>query len=373
MKMQFIKPDFNHNIINISATLAQFLGCPNDKPVLPALASELKKGYKNVVFLILDGMGINPVNKNLTPDCFLRRNVKQVLTSVFPSTTTNATTTFLTNQYPMEHGWFGWSLYFEELKRAVDIFLERDSFTGEPIEKGYVKKALPIAPYYKSANTDYTTSVVVPPYWDNGDENRYVWKSFDELLAHIETVCKHACKQFIYAYCDEPDATMHRHGVSSAQAHRVINLFNDGIQALFEKLTDTLFIITADHGQIDVDGYIDLFKDVELTSMLEWPQFLEARATAFKVKENCRQHFVELFHQKYGADFALFETKDLIRDNYFGGTPVKEHAKMLGDFIAIGTTNKIMRLTPFTHDFKGHHTSLTDEMQVPLIVVGDKE
>ena len=373
MKMRLIKPDFKNNIINISATLAEFLGCPNDKPTLNELAKELQKGYKNVVFLILDGMGINPMRQNLTDDCFFMRNMKRTLTSVFPSTTTNATTTFLTNRYPMEHGWFGWSLYFEDLKKAVDIYLERDSFTGEAIEKGYVKKALPKEPYYKRANTDYTTSVVVPPFWHEDEENRYAFQTFDEMFSHIEKLCQKEGKQFIYTYCDEPDATMHRYGVSSEEAHRVINRLNDGVEALSEKLKDTLLIITADHGQIDVDGYIEIYKDNELMSMLEWPQFLEARATAFKVKPECHEAFVEMFRQKYGKDFALFKVEDFIKDNYFGGNIVNEHAKMLGDYIAVGVTHKIMQLTPLSHDFKGHHTSLTEEMEVPLIVVGHRD
>ena len=372
MKARLIRPDFSKNIINISATIAEFLGCPNDKPVLPNLANELKKGYKNVVFLILDGMGMNPINKNLADNSFLKRNIKQVLTSVFPSTTTNATTTFLTNKYPMEHGWFGWSLYFEELHKAVDIYLDTDSYTGEPVEKGYATKVLPIEPYYKKANTDYKTSVVVPEYWHNDEVNRYTWNTFDEMFKHIENICQKAGKQFIYTYCSEPDSTMHRFGVSSTQAHQVINALNDGIEALYEKLTDTLFIITADHGQIDVDGYIEIYKDTELISMLEWPQFLEPRALAFKVKKNYHADFVEMFHKKYGADFTLFKVEDLIQGNYFGGNIVNEHAKMLGDYIAVGTTNKIMKPSELCHDFKGHHTSLTEEMEVPLIVIGSK-
>jgi len=373
MKTRFIKPDFNNNIINISATIAEYLGCPNDKPILPDLARELEKGYKNIVFLILDGMGINPINKNLTDDSFIKRNITHVLTSVFPSTTTNATTTFLTNKYPMEHGWFGWSLYFEDLKRAVDIYLDTDSYTGEPIEKGYASKVLPIEPFYKKAKTDYITSVVVPEFWHNDEENRYVWQTFDEMFGHIEKICQRAGKQFIYTYCSEPDSTMHRYGVSSIEAYRLINRFNGGIEALYERLTDTLFIISADHGQIDVDGCIEIYKDNELISMLEWPQFLEPRAMAFKVKENRHRDFIEMFDKKYGKDFKLFKTRDLIRENYFGGNLVNEHAKMLGDYIAVGTTNKILKQNELCYDFKGHHTSLTEEMEVPLIVIGNKE
>lgn len=372
MKLPFIKPDFNNNIINITATIAEFLGCPNDKPVLPELAKELKEGYKNIVFIILDGLGINPIEKNLTAGSFLKRNIKSVVTSVFPSTTTNATTTYLTNKYPMEHGWFGWSLYFEELKRAVDIFPETDSFTREPIEKGYVKKVLPVEPFYKNANSDYTINSVVPEYWNHECQHRYVWKNSDEMFGHIAGICQNEGRQFIYAYCDQPDSTMHRFGVTSAEAKNVINDLNNRIEELYSKLTDTLFIVTADHGQVDIDGYIDIYTDTEITSLLEWPQFLEARAAAFKVKESCHKEFIEIFNKKYGKDFELFKTEDLINDNYFGGNIINVNAKLLGDYIAIGKTNKVMRLTPFSHDYKGHHTSLTEEMEVPLIFIGKK-
>ena len=372
MKKQLIKPDFSSNIINISATIAQFLNCPNDKPTLPALQRELEKGYKNIVFLILDGLGMNPVNINLDKGAFLRKNIRQILTSVFPSTTTNATTTYLTNKYPMEHGWFGWSLYFEEIGRAVDIFPCRDSFTGEPVDKAFVKRTLPVEPYYKRAKSEYTSNVVVPEYWDNDYENRYVWNSLPELFGYIGEICNKAGKQFVYAYCSEPDSAMHRYGVSSAEAHRVINELNDGVEKLYGALSDTLLIVSADHGQIDVGGQIKICEDEELTAMLEWPQYLEARAAAFKVKENCREKFVEAFNRKYGEDFKLFQVEDLIKDNYFGGNFRGEQAKRLGDYIAVGTTDKIFQLTPISHPFKGHHTSLTEEMEVPLIFVGKK-
>lgn len=370
--MGLIKPDFKNNIVNISATIAEFLGCPNDKPILPKLAKQLKKGYKNVVFLILDGMGINPINKNLSDNSFLKKNIKQVVTSVFPSTTTNATTSFWTNKYPMEHGWFGWSLYFEELKRAVSIFLDEDTYTGESIGDGYVEKALPTEPYFRKAKPDYKVSIVVPEFCYNEEENRYVFENYREMLAHIEKICGNEGKQFIYTYCPEPDFTMHRYGVSSEEANRVINGLNDGIKELYAKLEDTLFIITADHGQIDVGGYVEIYKDEELISMLEWPMFLEPRATAFKVKKNSHKNFVEAFNEKYGNDFELFEVGYLIKNNYFGGNLVNRHANLLGDYIAVCKTDKLFKLSELSHDYKGHHTSLTEEMEVPLIIVGKK-
>ncbi len=364
--MQFIKPDFTQNIVNVSATLAQFLGCPSEKPVLPELAAELKKGYKNVVLLLADGMGTHPLSA-LPENSFLRKNVKQVLTSVFPSTTTNATTTVQTNAYPMEHGWFGWSLYFEELGRAVDIFLDVDSRTGESIGRGYVRKTLPVVPFYRRLGGEYTANVVVPAFWED-EQNRYVWNTPEEMFPLIQTVCAKAGKQFVYAYCTEPDSTMHRFGVTSEEAKRAIEMIDRGVERLASTLCDTLLIVTADHGQTDIDGSAEIYRDDALIALLDRPPYLEARAGAFKVKAGRRAEFCQRFRETYGEDFLLKDVEELIEENYFGGRG--EHAKLLGDYIAVGTTHKTLKLTPRAHDFKGHHTSLTpQEMLVPLILI----
>lgn len=119
-----IKPNFTKSNLNISATLAEFLGAQNKNATLSILKEELNKNYKNVVFICFDGLGIYPMQKNLDNNDFLMKNIKQTLLSTFPSTTTNATTSLMTNQLPLEHGWFGWSLYFENIDRNIDIFLD---------------------------------------------------------------------------------------------------------------------------------------------------------------------------------------------------------------------------------------------------------
>ena len=46
----FIKPDWNNSNLNISATLAEFLGAKNNNSTLPILKKELKKIIK-ILFL----------------------------------------------------------------------------------------------------------------------------------------------------------------------------------------------------------------------------------------------------------------------------------------------------------------------------------
>ena len=144
---RFIKPNWNKSNLNISATLAEFLGAPNSNSTLPIIKRELNKGYKNIVFICFDGMGINPIVKNLDKKDILRKSVKMTLKSTFPSTTTNATTSLTSNLFPLQHGWLGWSLHFDEIKQNIDIYLHSNSKTGERVEYDY--------PIYD--NTNYCT------------------------------------------------------------------------------------------------------------------------------------------------------------------------------------------------------------------------
>ena len=139
----------------------------------------------------------------------------------------------------------------------------------------------------------------------------------------------------------------------------------------FSELEDTLIIVTADHGQVDIKGYVPLYEDEKLMDMLKIYPFLEARAPAFLVKEGREAEIEAYFTEKYGEDFELFKTENLITNGLFGDTGDKGY--LLGDYIAIGTyTHKQAVLSPIMPRFKGHHTSLTEEMEVPLIILGSK-
>ncbi len=365
------KPDFTKSNLNVTATVAQFLHAPNDNATLPYLTKELQKGYKNVVYICLDGLGMYPITKNLGRDDFLRRHIVKKLLSTFPSTTTNATTSLTTDKLPLEHGWFGWSLHFENIGKNINIFLNTDSWTDEPVD--VADSPLAHFPYFfdTAANTDYEINTVFPKYVKVAHpERNNVFYGIDEFFDTIKTLCAKDGKQFVYAYCPEPDHSMHEFGVTCEHSHKLIEKISESVRNL-ESCADTLFIVTADHGQIDVDGYVYLYKDEKLMDMLNIYPYMEPRAVAFSVKDGKKEEFAKYFTEKYKKDFKLFESEKLVKKGYFGNKGDK--ANLLGDFVAVGTyTHKQAVLTPTTTLFKGHHTGLTEEMEVPLIVFGTR-
>lgn len=367
---KLIKPDWKNSILNISATLAEFLGAPNENATLQVLQNELAKGYKNVVFICFDGMGINPLEINLEENDFMRKHIVKTLTSTFPSTTTNATTSLATNKLPLEHGWLGWSLHFDELGRNVDIYPRRDSQTGEEIVWDYPIIDDGDCYFYHATRADYEISTVFPQYVACKKELNHEIQGVDDVFVTVREICNKPNKQFVYAYCPEPDYSMHEFGVTSPEAKKLIRLISEQLQKLQKETKDTLFIVSADHGQVDIEGYIDIAEDKELQSMLECPLYLDARSPAFKVKRGKKRLFQKLFNERYGKDYVLYKTRDLIKRGYFGDRG--EYGYLLGDFVASGTYTHKMFISPKDGEemfyMKGHHTALTEEMLVPLII-----
>ena len=274
----------------------------------------------------------------------------------------------MTNTLPLEHGWFGWTVYFPDINKNIAIYLGQDAWTGESVE---IKNS-PLSKidcYFDNVNTDYKINTIFPTYVKTKcEENNNPYTSQDEFYEKIKEICAKNEKQFIYAYNEEPDHTMHDVGVRNEIAKNLIKSISKNMQKLVENTKDTLFIVTADHGHIDMEEYIKIYEEKEIMKLLEIYPYLEPRATAFKVKRGKEAEFEKVFNSKYGTDFALFKSKDLIKKGYFG--EVGDKGYLLGDYISIGKyTNKGFLLSPKSLELTGHHTSLTAEMEVPLIII----
>jgi len=371
----FIYPNFKNNIINVSATLESYLGSNNNYKKFSVIEKELKKDYKNIVFIILDGLGYDVLNQHLNKDNILVKNVKKKITSVFPSTTTNATTTLMDCSYPGIHCWLGWSLYFKEINNCVDIYMNKISYKDQFIDRSFVFDIIPHGAYYNRVNNDsINVYTVLPDYVNSGiSKNNHFFNSIDQMFEKLDSICNKKDKKFIYSYCGDPDSTMHKHGVTSLEAKEMIESLSEKVEKLHLNNPNSLIIVTADHGQIDVDSYIEAYNDQELLDCLERPLPLEVRATSFLVKKEKEKDFIKLFNNKYRKDLKLFKSSKLIKKGVFGPN-IKERAKeFLGNYIAVSKNNKCVALSKNITRYKGHHTGLSSkEMYVPLIIIGNK-
>jgi hypothetical protein len=367
-------PNFKKSILNVSATLSEFLGVPTEHATLDVLKRELAKDYKNVVFLIFDAMGMHPLRTNLAPDDFLMRHIREELTSVFPSTTTNATRTLISAKSPAQHGWFAWSVYFDEINKAIDLFCDRNHYDhSQTVPADWVRNHLPYKPYYFENKSQYEINTILPPFVNRCEpaQNNYFFDILYEQFHHLGEICKKPGKQFVYSYSPQPDKTMHDYGVASPEAKEMIKAINDAVEEFAMEHPDTLIVITADHGQMDVEEAILVWDDFELLNCLAVLPCGDPRAMFVRLKPGQEERFLKHMKTKYGDEVEVFKSKELIEKGVFGGVGGQTHR--LGDYIVVATRRKYFRFCELDAEFIGLHTGLTlEEMMVPLIIAGGR-
>ena len=131
---EIILPDYSHCILNLITSILKYYNVKTEHKTLENVDNILKNRYKNIVFIILDGMGEHILEK-ASPKGYLKSKDIDCLTSVYPSTTTAALTTYYSGRPPYETGWIAWSQYFKEYGRAIDMFSHRQSLNGGEIKK----------------------------------------------------------------------------------------------------------------------------------------------------------------------------------------------------------------------------------------------
>ena len=380
----FVFPDFNHSIVNIAATLADFLGHPTGNPILPNLAEKLKTDYKNIVYIVIDAMGLRILEKNLPADSFFRQHQIDTVTSVFPSTTAAATTSLISALTPAEHGWFAWSVDFNGT--VFELFRNRDYYTHEILATDdFAKTHLPYQKFFDNVTREWEIYSCLPDKISSKIHTPHEteFHTLGQMFRCLHQICQKPGQKFIYNYYSDLDATIHAYGTTAWRSRHLLRKIEHKVQRLDKRHPDTLFVITADHCQSDVNGFAYICDDTALQDCLAHPVSLDPRGICFKLKPGKDAAFQTAF-QKYLPDFALYPTKDLIQHGVFGTFKLHpEYQKYLGDYIAIGKdTNKMMvfnsgdqyQNSKRKRLYRGMHTGLTpDEMYVPLIVInGDK-
>lgn len=363
-------PDYDRCILSISSSLLKYYNADYIYKSLPEIDKELKAGTKNVVFLILDCLGASIIDKHLGEESFIKKHMVTKITSVFPPTTTAATTSFHSGLSPFESGWIGWMAYFKEHDRIIELFLNTDFYTREYLDIPSIPaKVLPYKSIYEKItekNTDVVYSQIFPPFMPDG------CTTFDEMCERIVKQTSKPCKNIISAYWNEPDTTIHVDGVDGSDTKAVVKYLDKRVSEMAAQLPkDTVLIITADHGAVDVQE-IDI-NGHKIAEYLKRPPSFEARYVTLFIKEGMIESFRKEFLETFGNDFLLYTKDEFIKSGLLGrGTPHKRTLDFIGDFVAISKSNKSIRYFMDGYPAKklnGDHAGITyDEMMVPVVL-----
>jgi hypothetical protein len=165
---------------------------------------------------------------------------------------------------------------------------------------------------------------------------------------------------------------MHKNGCHSERTKAHIVLFDKQVEQLAANLSDTLLIVTADHGLIDVNDV--LIQDYpEIGECLAVPLNREPRSLSLFVKPEYKDIFPERWERQFGQDFELMTAAAALEQGLFGsGIPHVRVNDFLGDYLALATGSISLWNRDEdgkANDFKAAHAGLRhEEMVVPLIL-----
>lgn len=322
----------------------------------------MEKDYKNIVVVLLDGMGQFVLEESLDENGAFRSHLAGVYKSVFLSTTVAATTSVMSGLQPCEHSWLGWDCYYPQVDKNVTVF--RNTVQGTEERAADYNVAWTVTPYTnvvttinKAGGKAYGCAPFLAPYP----------KSIEAICARIKELCEEPEWKYIYAYWNQPDGLLHSNGRSSNVVKEVLENIEAVVKKLADELENTLLIVTADHGHIDTD-YVVLQNYPQICDCMVRLPSLEPRVLNFFIKEGKKKIFEKEFNKEFGDKFLLMPMEEVIARNLFGtGKHHKNFRSMLGDYLAIATDN----LSIYFDDesWLTMHGSLTeDEMLIPFIV-----
>lgn len=333
----------------------------------------LKKTKKEKVCLILfDAMGKVIIEK-YKDDCpFIYNHIYKEFKSVYPPTTVAATTSLTTGKYPIETGYLGWSEYFKEFNDVINVFPSTSRLIKNKVYEPAIQRSLlKISYIWDEINKAHDNEEIATALFSFNFEKPEL--SQDEVLENFfnETDKLLKTHNFIYSYCTEPDHTMHLNGVGSIKTKEIIIKLNSKLEELVNKNPETLFILVADHGMVDVD-LLDIRKYPDFMKTLKDDSFkIEPRLASFNVLDE--EKFLEEYRKNFSDKFILKTKANMINEHVFGyGKPSTYALETIGDYVFIANSHYMLVDGYGADNMKANHAGCTGaETQLYMMIFND--
>ena len=389
MNPEFLKPRYD---------AGGFAGIPNR--IKEAFASS---SYDAVVLFLVDGFGWRFVERFQEAPFlkrFARHGTIEKLTSQFPSTTAAHLTTIHTGLPVGASGIYEWYLYEPVLDRIIAPLLfsyagtmERETLKAAKIDPSVI---FPMGTFYSNlrqmgvvsygfGGRDYTPSTFSRAVMAGAEMLRFV--TLPEALVNLSQLLeKQTMPTYIHFYFDKIDSISHDYGPGAPQTEAEIEAFLSIMEHHFERVfkgkNRVLFLMTADHGQIDVDPkttiYLNTdrrFRGVErFIKTNRGGQLLipagSARDMFLHVKDELLDEAQGFLTKRLEGKADIVKAASLMEAGYFGTEISPRFRERVGNLVILPYPYETVwwyEKDRFEQRFYGHHGGLTaQEMEIVL-------
>jgi predicted AlkP superfamily pyrophosphatase or phosphodiesterase len=399
MHPYFIKPNYDSGgFAGLPQAIKSLLG--GDTYSLPI--PELEKHYDNIILFFVDAFGwrffekfaSHPYLNRITRD---GRAVK--LTSQFPSTTSAHVTCIHSGLNVGQSGIFEWNYYEPKLDAIMAPLLF--SFAGT-MERDQLKQTgiapreiYPTHSLYRDLkklgvhsmifqHREYTPSTYSDILFHGADVRGY--KTLPEALTNLRLALESAKgKNYFFLYYDKIDGICHEYGPTSPQVEAEIEMFLTTMerQVASIKKGKTLFLLTADHGQVEVDPKTTVYLNKAFPRIEKYfrknrkGELLvpggSPRDMFLYIKDDMLDEAQSILAKGLEGKADVVRTDELIAQGYFGPKVSKLFRQRVGNLVILPYRYEAVwwyEKEKFEQKFYGHHGGLTpQEMEIPLLAI----
>ncbi|MDP9800159.1 hypothetical protein J2S49_000235 [Arcanobacterium wilhelmae] len=328
---------------------------------------------RKLCFVVVDGLGALQLQARRGHAPTLRAiGVDRAITTVAPSTTAAALAAIGTGKEPGETAMLGYSMRNPATGEVFSLV----SWKGEHLPKPELWQSQPTLFERLGDRASAVRVVQAKKFIGSGFSRTFLRgaqaigaKTLDQRVEAAARALRGSA-DVVYLYWEHVDKAGHRDGWNSHAWIGALETVDAGIRQLLASVpTDTLVVLTADHGMIDVSERIDIAAHRELRTGVEViagePRALHLHT---KVPDDVAQRWREFL-----GDKATVYTKAQVAASGIMGPVLPHVVERLPDVLVFmkGTCVVVDSTTQPSSaiDLIGVHGSLTDdEMYVPLIM-----
>ena len=384
-----ILPDYHGgSIVNLMQSIVSGLGSgPRTNAYAPlTLAPPDTFGdSRKVVLFVIDGLG-HELLLDTADDGAMAGSLRGSMTSVFPSTTATAITTFLTGCAPQQHALTGWYMWFREVglvaaplpftTRAGGVSLTsagvdaRRLFATAPVSEALDTRCF-IVQRRDLVDTSYTNAF-------KGKAEVRGYRSLQGFFDVVRDIVNSVDSCFVYAYWPQLDGMCHRFGAGDERSRAHLRQIDGRFGAFLDSArgSDSTVVLTADHGFIDTTSAtrLDLGDHPRLADTLVLPLCGEGRAVYCYVDPAKRALFEAYVAEEFGDFCVAVDKEQMLANGYFGlGEPHPRLAERIGHYVLLMKDNFVLRDRLLGEAQRPVHVGVhggvsAAEMHVPLVL-----
>ena len=406
---RFVRPLYDsYCFSNLPRTIEFLLTGKGQSGLPPDVFGSLPVRYNKVILFFIDAFGWRFFAKYAEKYEFLKNVLKygvvSKLTSQFPSTTAAHVTCIHTGLNVGQSGIYEWNYYEPLVDEVITPLLfsyagdkERDSLkrSGIPKEAFYPRQT-----FYRTLQSQGIRSYIFQSHaYTPSTYSDIVYRGATavpyQTLAGALTqlgelvVSEKTSPTYYFLYFDRIDAICHLYGPHSRQFEEAIDTFLTAMDQIFYKVIhgntpDTMLIMTADHGQIEVDPQRTFYLNRYAPGIERYLQtnmkgnFLvpagSARDMFLHIREELLDEAEAFLQKQLGGRAEIYRSQTLAKQNFFGSQQLsREFLTRVGNLVILPYPYEAVwwyEEGKFDMHFLGHHGGLTpEEMEIPLLLL----